>query len=634
MVSLTWAVKPGAGDDDRLATIARELGDAVRQQDTGDIRQLLREAQQVAAELFLDPDVPAMLPSPSDLGTADALVSAADRLTTVIRQLQQQAKGGEGPVVTAWPATIRGGERLLHYRLVRALGGGGMGDVSLAWDERLDRYVALKRLRDDQDVSRGYRRLEREARTGARLRHEHVVMIHSLEYVGEEPVLVQEYIAGTDLSAHLRTLEMAEVIRIAAEVAAGLAAAHDAGILHRDLKPGNVRLRPDGTALILDFGLGKAFLASPEDQTQVVLTEEGTVMGTPAYMSPEQIRAESLTTATDVFSFGVLLYELLAGRLPFMGKTRAELSAAILYEEPAPMDHSAVPSHIVELVFACLAKDPEARPAITAVLHDLRGAPLPSPVPPRHVRFLDRIERAQARIVAGPERDHPWLAAQRKRAQAGVDTHAVTFEFDLSFEENVPNTPIGQMKPLLRSVQVPDPDVYIGQVSEDERYKLQRGEDGVYARFAMSRQHAYWAAAQDGSFCYVTTVPLLDRINIPIEFLLGQTITCLQYAARYATLFNAEGRDAKLLLHTRLENTATRKLAAADWSHRFGASLDALNKRADSMVHSRLLVSLRFLRDELPSCVKLLFDDMMVYFDFLTIPPDYYRQALNRTETA
>jgi serine/threonine protein kinase len=618
---------------DRLAALAREIDTAVREHSAGDIRQLLREAQRIAAEVFLDPAVPAMLHSPSEFGAFDELVATADRLTTVIRQLAQHHEGDAPLTVTSWPTAIYGGERLLHYRLVRPLGGGGMGNVYLAWDERLDRYVALKRLRDDQDPVRGYRRLEREARTGARLRHENVVLIYTLEYLQDEPVLVQEYVEGEDLTRRIGTVGSTEALRIATDIATGLTAAHAVGILHRDLKPGNIRIRPDGTALILDFGLGKAFLSGPDDQTQMALTDEGVAMGTPAYMSPEQLKATSLTPATDVFSFGVVLYELATGHLPFRGETWQALCAAILHSEPAPLEVAGFPQHIANLTLACLAKAPEARPPMTAVLDDLRGVSTSAALPtslPGSVRLREFVDGTNARITA-TELDVQWGQAQRERARVGLDPHVVTFEFELQFDGRTkPDVAIGQMKQLLRTVALPDPESYIGRVSEDDRYKLHRGTNEVYATFALSTRHAYWAATRDGRFFYLTNIPLLERGTIPIEFLLGQTIESLAYASRYATAMNGNVRDQRLLVQVEIRNATSHLLIGTDWSHRFAASLDALQKRADGNVRSTLSVALPFLQAEVPSCVKLVFDDLMVYFDFLTVPADYYQHVFRR----
>lgn len=639
MTTITWARKPGASTAarERLLTVARELEQMVRHESPGDIRQLLLQAQQAAVEVFLDPAVPAMLDVPDDFGGFADVLGTGDRIASAVRLLaSKNTPPADGPSVATWPSEISGGERLLHYRLLRSLGGGGMGDVLLAWDERLDRYVALKRLTEEQDTERGYRRLEREARAGARLRHAHVVTIYALEYVGDEPVLAQEYIPGEDLDVRIGRLSPEEAIRIAAEIATGIAAAHAAGILHRDLKPRNVRLRSDGTAAILDFGLGKAFLATPDDRTQLELTEEGVVVGTPAYMSPEQLTAGTLTGATDVFSFGVLFYELLTGRLPFVGETRPMLFAAILHSDPPPLGPIAgVGRHIEELVLACLQKDSRARPTSAQVVERLRG---PAVIPPGLPAFpgasgkvwlVNQIAPQQAAISEHPDRHTAWVQLQRERARTGLDPHAITFEFDLIFDGAKPDVPIGQMKHFLQSVQLPDPDSRIGHVSEDERQKLHRGTSEVYATLSYGGTHAYWVASRDGRFFYLTTVPQLEHGTIPIEHLLGQTIECLMYASRYATMI-ARQHDAKLLLEIDLRNAGSHMIVGGDWSHRYTASLDALHKIAEETVRTAVAVSLPFLRDELPSAVKFVFDDLMTYFDFLTVPIDYYHYMFAR----
>ncbi|HKQ74638.1 MAG TPA: protein kinase [Blastocatellia bacterium] len=240
-----------------------------------------------------------------------------------------------------------------HYRLLSLLGKGGMGEVYLALDTRLNRNVAIKLLpaRFTQDAGR-VRRFEQEARAASALNHPNIITVYE---IGEAPMesgsvdyIVTEYVEGDTLrqrmaNATRNRMKIEGAVDIAAQVAAALTAAHEAGIAHRDIKPENVMVRRDGYVKVLDFGLAKLTEpSSPAVHTQVptadgASTEAGVVMGTPRYMSPEQARGEKVDARTDIFSLGVMLYEMVAGRAPFSGATTSEVIAAILRDESPPL---------------------------------------------------------------------------------------------------------------------------------------------------------------------------------------------------------------------------------------------------------------------------------------------------------
>ncbi|HKQ74639.1 MAG TPA: protein kinase [Blastocatellia bacterium] len=266
-----------------------------------------------------------------------------------------------------------------HYRLLSLLGKGGMGEVYLGLDTRLNRQVAIKLLPAGftQDADR-VRRFEQEARAASALNHPNIITVYE---IGEAPAeggtvhyIVTEYVEGQTLrqlmtSAPHNRMRIAEAVDIAAQLAAALTAAHEAGIAHRDIKPENVMVRRDGYVKVLDFGLAKLTEPSSpavDPQTPAaagVSTEAGVVMGTPRYMSPEQARGEKVDTRTDIFSLGVTLYEMIAGRRPFEGATTSDVIAALLIAEPPPLWQSCpeVPAEMERLVGKCLAKDCEAR---------------------------------------------------------------------------------------------------------------------------------------------------------------------------------------------------------------------------------------------------------------------------------
>ena len=258
-----------------------------------------------------------------------------------------------------------GGERLGPYRLVERLGVGGMGEVYLAIDERLDRRVALKRIRATGDPSFERReRFRREARLAARLNHSSIVQIYDVLAEGEDEILVFEYVEGTTLRRLVDSapLPPGRAAALGRDIAEGLAEAHRQGIIHRDLKSENILVTPAGRAKIADFGVAKQQL---DDDG---LTASGMVMGTTRSMSPEQARGEPVDFRSDLFSLGVLLYEVLGGRSPFAGANQLSTLQRVLFSEPQPLTLAvpAVPKEFADLVHRLLAKEPHLRPRSAA----------------------------------------------------------------------------------------------------------------------------------------------------------------------------------------------------------------------------------------------------------------------------
>src|ERR1700716_1431177 len=228
------------------------------------------------------------------------------------------------------------GRTLAHYRINTAIGVGGMGEVYRATDMKLGRDVALKILpRDVASDPERLARFQREARAVAALNHPNVVTLYSVEESDGVHFLTMELIEGQPLD-RLIPANGLPVGRIV-EIAGALAAAHEKGIMHRDLKPANVMVTTEGRVKVLDFGLAKDVGAETSDgatQTSAGLTQAGIVMGTPAYMSPEQVSGRTLDHRTDIFSLGVILHEMATGRRPFEGTSSAELVSSILRDSP------------------------------------------------------------------------------------------------------------------------------------------------------------------------------------------------------------------------------------------------------------------------------------------------------------
>src|SRR5213079_897710 len=239
--------------------------------------------------------------------------------------------------------TISEGTKLGRYEIRSKIGEGGMGEVYLAQDTKLDRKVALKTL--PADVAAHPDRMKRfvqEAKAASALNHPNIITIHAIDETDSGHFIATEFIDGETLRERLRNapMKLAEVLDVAAQIASALSAAHAAGIVHRDIKPENVMLRRDGIVKILDFGLAKLTERLPLDSVDaeaatkgLVQTEPGVVMGTVAYMSPEQARGLAVDARTDIFSLGIVLYEMVAGCLPFAGSTSSEVLAAILSEK-------------------------------------------------------------------------------------------------------------------------------------------------------------------------------------------------------------------------------------------------------------------------------------------------------------
>ncbi|MBA3441458.1 MAG: PD40 domain-containing protein [Pyrinomonadaceae bacterium] len=277
------------------------------------------------------------------------------------------------------------GTRFGRYEIRSLLGAGGMGEVYLAQDTQLRRYVALKLLPSDFTKNESQlRRFEQEAYAASALNHPNILTIHEISSEGAIHYIATEFIDGVTLRQHLASprMELREVLDIAVQVASALTAAHAAGIVHRDIKPDNIMLRRDGYVKVLDFGLAKLTEtqttgSDPEDAKTMpmAITNPGTVIGTTQYMSPEQAQGLKLDGRTDIWSLGVVLYEMVAGRGPFEGATPSEVVASILKTEPPPLARFSreVPTELERIVFKALTKDREERyQSVKDLLIDLR----------------------------------------------------------------------------------------------------------------------------------------------------------------------------------------------------------------------------------------------------------------------
>ncbi len=298
------------------------------------------------------------------------------------------------------------GQTLGHYRVVEKIGAGGMGVVYRAHDERLDRDVALKVLPAGTLADEAARkRFCKEALALAKLNHPNIGTLHDFDTQDGVDFLVMEYIPGVTLSDKLAggALPEKEIARLGVQLAEGLAAAHEQGVVHRDLKPGNLRLTPDGRVKILDFGIAKLVRPATATAATESFTETQAVAGTLPYMAPEQLRGEQADHRSDLYSFGVILYGMATGRHPFQEKLATALADDILHKPPAPPGrlNPELSPRLEEIILKCLEKEPENRyQSAKELLVDLRrlGAPTSLEVVPAPRRLGTR---RGAVLVAG-----------------------------------------------------------------------------------------------------------------------------------------------------------------------------------------------------------------------------------------
>ncbi len=278
------------------------------------------------------------------------------------------------------------GQLVGHYRVLEKIGAGGMGEVFRARDERLGRDVALKLIRPaSSDNPDHLRRFEQEARAAAALNHPNILAIYDVGFEGAAPYIVSELLEGKNLRQRLNegAIPLRQATSYALQVAQGLIAAHERHIVHRDLKPENIFLTHDDRVKILDFGVAKLQVALNEDravESMTTVTKHGAVIGTVAYMSPEQLRAKPVDHRSDIFSFGAILYEMLTARRAFRGETDVDTMTAVLREEPpaSNLEDAAIPTGYQDIIRHCVEKEPDNRfqsaKDLAFALHSLSGS--------------------------------------------------------------------------------------------------------------------------------------------------------------------------------------------------------------------------------------------------------------------
>ncbi len=310
-----------------------------------------------------------------------------------------------GPLSAPKRADLVAGVQLGPYRVGALLGRGGIGEVYRAFDSKLNRPVAVKILSDNVADPSTRRRFQREAQTASALNHPHILTVHDVGEFDGRQYLVTEFVDGSTLKDWARASPRTwrQIVDLMVGVADGLAAAHSAGILHRDIKPQNILVSKNGYAKLADFGLAK-LLESEDFNLNATLTggrtQKGLILGTVAYMSPEQASGQPLDARSDIFSFGVMLYELLGGRRPFTGKTELEVLQTVIHGAAEPLGQE-VPVVLRMVTEKALEKDPSERyQSMREMVVDLRRAARQKP-----------DEAAGVRVASGPLRKRWWPAA-------------------------------------------------------------------------------------------------------------------------------------------------------------------------------------------------------------------------------
>jgi Tol biopolymer transport system component/tRNA A-37 threonylcarbamoyl transferase component Bud32 len=333
--------------------------------------------------------------------------------------------------------SLSAGTKLGPYEILSALGSGGMGAVYKARDSRLNRLVALKILLSDRVANSERRqRFVQEAQLASSLQHPHIVVIYEIGSAERLDFISMELVRGRTLESLIPRagMRLTEALKIAVQVADALAAAHAAGVVHRDLKPGNIMVTEEGQVKVLDFGLAKLMETVPageldETQTQVptVKTEEGTVLGSAPYMSPEQVEGKNVDARSDIFSFGAILYEMLSGKRAFSGDSRMSTLAAVLQTDPRPLSGQigdAMPREVERLVQRCLRKDLNARAqhmadlkiGLAELLEDSQSGPLDGPAPSARKPATRRLWIAAGAAVAFAVLAAAWLLRPAEQA--------------------------------------------------------------------------------------------------------------------------------------------------------------------------------------------------------------------------
>ena len=437
------------------------------------------------------------------------------------------------------PALVAG-KVVGHYQIVAPLGKGGMGEVYLASDTKLDRKVALKLLlaqfTNRKDL---LRRFIQEAKAASSLNHPNIITIHEIGETNGVHFIATEFIDGQTLKQRMRIarLKLVDVLDVSIQVASALQAAHAAGLVHRDIKPENIMVRPDGYVKVLDFGLAKLTQKSGQSNTEdsemgTMLrghTKPGTVMGTYDYMSPEQARGQVLDQRTDIFSLGIVMYEMVAGSRPFAAATSVDTMVSILEKEPPPLAASEVPAELQRIISRALRKDREERyQRIKDLLIDLKTLK-------EELSFAQKLERSR------PPRSSAGLSTKRVGTEAPT-----TIQTRVGAATAEPSTPARSTRRFIPVALVAL--VLAGFVIGGAVLWQRRGSTPPIPAPARTaeRTMSYWITVQkyrDGK-AYQDPFRLRDDINFEKDYRIRLHLTSAQSGRLYLLNEGPAGADA------------------------------------------------------------------------------------------
>lgn len=438
------------------------------------------------------------------------------------------------------------GQVVGHYQVIAPLGKGGMGEVYLASDAKLDRKVALKLLPAEFTTHKDrLRRFIQEAKAASSLNHPNIITIHEIGQADGAHFIATEFIDGQTLKqrmSHTR-MKLPDILDVSIQAASALQAAHAAGIVHRDIKPENIMLRPDGYVKVLDFGLAKlgeqSHQSTPADSGINTMiradTKPGTVLGTVNYMSPEQARGQVLDQRTDVFSLGIVLYEMAAGRPPFAAATSVDTLVSILEKEPPPLDEYApeAPAELQRIIGKTLRKDRDERyQTIKDLLIDLKSLK-------EELSFVQKLERSRPPRSSGGLATKP-VAIKGTEAPTTIQPKVVAATADRSTSKAV--------RPNRRLVPVALAALVLAGVAIVFGVLWRRGGStpaSTVPAAAAQRAVNYWITVQkyrDGK-PYQDPFRLSDNINFEKDYRIRLNITSSQYGRLYILNEGPVGAD-------------------------------------------------------------------------------------------
>lgn len=414
------------------------------------------------------------------------------------------------------------GRTIAHYEILEKVGEGGMGVVYKARDTHLDRFVAIKVLPPKRvaDPERKLRFVQ-EAKAASALNHPNIITVHDIASEAGVDFMVMEFVPGKTLDQLIgrKGLRLNDTLKYGAQIAAALATAHAAGIIHRDLKPGNVMVTEGGLVKVLDFGLAKLAEPEPADLaatgTLTPRTEEGAVVGTAAYMSPEQAQGKKLDARSDIFSFGSVLYEMVTGKRPFQGETKLSTLSAIVDKEPAPLSAIAgqTPPELEKLIARCLRKDLDRRAqnmadvklALEELKEESESGKLRAVVAPARPRFSLCVVAALVLIVLVVSIITWWLTRSPRPAAAPTLTR-LTWDFGLTTDPAL--SADGKLLAYASDRSGEGHlDIYVQQVGGGEPLRLTQGPgDKSEPTFSPDGTTIAFHSEQDGGVYLVSTL--------------------------------------------------------------------------------------------------------------------------------